>query len=153
VRVGPDRYGLLHQVHEVGQGGESMRASLILGADGVLASRLVVPPVGGPGPRACGVPAQHLKVDFPEAGVSAGSGAQAGQSRASPSPGFYEIVVDARWNDARCEPVAGGAGARASGRSCQRMSRYRYRDGTYVQTGPSSDACRPLPEVTVDFRG
>jgi hypothetical protein len=153
VRVGPDRYGLLHQVHEVGQGHESMRASLILGADGVLASRLVVAPVGGPGPGSCGVPAQHLKVDIPVAGVAAGSGAPAGQSSTSPSPGFHEIVVDALWNEARCEPVAGGSGARASGRSCQRTSRYRYRDGTYVQTGSSIDVCRPLPEVSVEFRG
>jgi hypothetical protein len=153
VRVGPDRYGLLHQVHEGGQGHESMRASLILGVDGVLASRLVVPPVGGPGPGACPVPAQHLKVDIPEAGVGAGSGAPAGQSSTSPSSGFYEIVVDALWNDARCEPVTGGAGARASGRSCKRTSRYRYREGTYVRTGSSMDVCSPLPEVTVDFRG
>jgi hypothetical protein len=153
VRVGPDRYGLLHQVHEVGQGHESMRASLILGVDGVLARRLVVAPVGGPGPGACGVPAQHLKVEIPDAGVSTGSGAPAGQSSTSLSPGFHEIVVDALWNEARCEPVAGDAGARASGRSCQRTSRYRYRDGTYVQIGSSMDVCRPLPEVTGDFRG
>lgn len=139
VRVGPDRYGVLHEIRDVAQGHETMRASLIFGVDGVLATRLFVPPVEGPGPGACALPAQHLKVDIQEAGNS--------------GSGFHEIVVDALWNDARCESVEGGNGARSSGQSCQRTSRYRYRDGTYVQAGIESDACKEVAGLTVDFRG
>lgn len=139
VRLGPDRYGLLHQVHDASQGRESMRASLILGADGVLASRLVSGPVEGPGPGACGAPAQHLKIDAVEAGAGA--------------TGFYDIVVDALWNEARCEPVEGGNGASSPGRSCQRTARYRYREGTYIRTDAGIEVCMQLPEQQADFRG
>jgi hypothetical protein len=151
VRVGADRYGLLHQVDDVSGGYESMRASLIFGVDGVLASRLVVPPVQGPGPGSCGMPAQHLKVGILDSG--AGSAVPAANAGTDSASGFYEIDVDALWNEARCEPVASGAGARSSGRACQRASRYRYRDGAYVQTDVEIDVCRQLPERTVDFRG
>jgi hypothetical protein len=131
-----------------------MRASLIFGVDGVLASRLVAPPVAGPGPGACGVPAQHLKVDILDAGVGAtNSTVPAGSSSADIVPGFYEIVVDALWNEARCESVEGGTSAESSGRACQRTARYRYRDGTYVLADVEIDICRELPERTVDFRG
>jgi hypothetical protein len=137
VHVGPDRYGLLHQVNDMSGGDESMRASLIFGVDGVLASRLVAPPVQGPGPGACGMPEQHLKVATLEAG--AGS--------------FYEVAVDAVWNEGRCEYIEGGTRARSSGRACHRATRYRYREGTYVQTAVDTAVCTQLPAGTVDFRG
>lgn len=152
VRVGRDRYGLLHQIHDVGQGIESMSASLIMAVDGVLARRLVVPPVGGPGPGACGMPAQHLKVDVLETGAD-GPDSGAGNADADPGPGLYEVAVDALWNDARCESVEGGLGAKWSGRACQRTTRYRYRDGAFVPSDAGVDVCSPLPERTVEFRG
>lgn len=154
VRVSPSRYGVLHEVHDIGQGHEMMRASLIFGVDGVLANRLVVPPVEGPGPGACGVPAQHLKVDILEAGLAATNSAIPADPVSTDSgPGFYDIVVDTLWNEARCESVEGGIGVRSSGQVCQRISRYQYRDGTYVQTDVEIDICREMPGQTVDFRG
>jgi hypothetical protein len=154
VHVGPDRYGLLHEVNDGSGGEESMRASLIFGVDGVLASRLVVPPVEGLGPGACGMPAQHLKVDFLEAGAgNAGSAVTAGRAGADSGPGFYELTVDTLWNDGRCEYIEGNTRARSSGRACHRTTRYRYRDGTYVQTAVETNVCTQLPERTVDLRG
>lgn len=143
VHVGPDSYGLLHQIEDVAQGDESKRASLIFGVDGVLASRLAVPSVAGPGPGACGVPAQHLKVGILEAGAG----------NTGSEPGFYDVAVDALWNDGGCESIDGGTRARSYGRACHRITRYRYRDGTYVQTAVETDVCTQLPERTVDFRG
>lgn len=146
VRVGPNKYGLLHEVLDIGQGHEWRKASLIFGVNGVLASRLVVPPVAGPGPGACGVPAQHLKVDILEAGAGVNNPTDSGS-------GFFEVVVDALWNEARCESVEGGTSSRSSGRACQRTSRYRYREGMYVQADVGNDVCMRLPEQTVDLRG
>jgi hypothetical protein len=154
VHVGQDRYGLLHQIEDVAQGDESKRASLIFGVDGVLASRLVVPPVHGPGPGACGMPAQHLKVDILNAGASNTDSAVAtGHASANSESGFYEVVVDALWNDGGCESREGGARAKSYGRACHRTTRYRYRDGSYVQTAVETDVCTQLPERTIDFRG
>lgn len=141
VRIGPNRFGLLHEVRDVAQGYESMRASLIFGVDGVLASRLTVPAIEGPGPGACGAPAQRLNVDVVEAGVGAAGS------------GFFGVDVEAQWNEARCESVEAGGGARLSGRACQRTSRYEYRNGTYVDTDLQSTVCRELPVRTVDSRG
>jgi len=143
VRVGPDNYGLLHLINDVSGGSETMRASLIFGVDGVLAGRLVVPPVHGPGPGACGMPAQHLKVDILEAGAG----------NTDSGTGFYGVVVDALWNEGHCEPVEGGRRAKWSGQACHRATQFRYRDGTYVQTDVEIDVCTQLPERTVDFRG
>lgn len=151
VRVGPDRHGLLQQIDDVAQGNESKRASLIFDVDGVLASRLIAPPVAGPGPGTCGMPAQHLKVDILETGAgNTNLAAVAGRASAS-EPGFYEVAVDALWNVGGCEYMEGGSRARSYGRACHRTTRYRYRDGTYVQVA-EADACTQLPERTVDFR-
>lgn len=152
VRVGRNKYGLLHEVDDVGQGHESMSASLIFGVDGVLASRLTVPTVGGPGPGVCGAPAQHLDVDVLEPGMDAGSPA-AGNAGADSGLAIYAVVVEAQWNEARCESIEGGNRARLSGRVCQRTSRYQFRDGTYVRTDIERDVCRELPVQTVDWRG
>lgn len=154
VRIGRNRYGLLHEVHDVGQGYESMKASLIFGIDGVLASRLMVPDVEGAGPGVCGAPPQHLNVDILGAGAVAASPDSTVDNASSDSAGgFYGVVVEAQWNEARCEPVEGGDRARLSGRVCQRTSRYQYRDGTYVRTDVESDVCRELPVQLVDTRG
>lgn len=152
VHVGPDRYGLLHQVMDAAGGSERMSASLIFGVDGVLASRLVVPPVMGPGPGACGMPAQHLKVDVLESGA-ANADAAAAIDRARSGAGLYEIAVDALWNEGGCESIEGGRRARSYGRACHRTTRYRHREGTYVQTAVDIDVCTQLPERIVDFRG
>lgn len=154
VRVGPDRYGLLHQINDVSGGYEIMRTSLIFGADGVLASRLVVPPVEGLGPGACGMPAQHLRVDILEAGAgNADSAMVAGRAGTNSKSGLYDVAVDALWNDGGCEYIEGGTRARSYGRSCHRLTRYRYREGAYVQDAVGIDVCTQLTEHTVDFRG
>jgi hypothetical protein len=150
VRIGPGRYGLLHQIDDVSGGYETMQASLIVGLDGVLASRLVVPPFSGPGPGACGVPEQHLAVTIVDDGADdAAVVATAAQADAD----YFEVVVDALWNEARCESVDGGIGARSSGRACQRITRYRFRDGVYEVANTELGACTVLPERTVFFRG
>jgi hypothetical protein len=154
VRIGPDRYGLLHLVNDVSGGGETKRASLIFGVDGVLASRLAVPPVDGPGPGACGMPTQHLNVNILEsAGGDTEVAAIAGRTSTDSGAGFYSLVVDALWNEGRCEPVEGGTRAKSSGRACHRTTRYRYREGIYVQTDVETNICTRLPERMIDFRG
>jgi hypothetical protein len=143
VLVGPGRYGLLHQDDDVAQGHEWKTASLIFGVDGTLASRLLVPRVEGPGPGACGMPTQHLRVNILEAGAGT-TGSE---------PGFYEVAVDALWNEGVCEYIEGGTRARSRGRTCRRTTRYRYREGAYVQAAVEMDICMPLPAREVDLRG
>jgi hypothetical protein len=142
VRIGADRHGLLHRIEDMGGGYEDKSASLIFASGGELAVQFAAPPVSGPGPGACGIPEeQHLLVtiDAPDAPAS--------------EIALFDVIVDARWNDARCGSLEGGV-MTFSGQVCQRVSRYRSADGVYALVATERDECVPLPEgVRISPRG
>lgn len=146
VRIGAERYALLHRNDDQGGGYENRARSLIFGRDGVLASRLTVrtPANGGstPGPGACAVPEIGLEVTVAEMDPPG-------------DEGMFDIVADARWNEARCVDVEldDGPGVAASGESCRKRTRYRFVDGEYRPVAIEIDVCTPIPPTTVSPRG
>jgi hypothetical protein len=141
VRIGPNRFSLLHAIEDVNGGYESKRVSLIFARDGDLAVRFEESIVESPGPGACGIPEeQHLRVTMGEPD-EAGGGA------------LFDLIVDMRWNDARCRMLEPEV-ATFEGQVCHRVSRYRHTDDAYVLVATERDECTPLPEnVRVSLRG
>jgi hypothetical protein len=142
VRVGPERYGLLHLIDDVSGGYESRSASLMLAIDGELSSRFSARIPDSAGPGACPVPAVGLDVTIVD------------DERPGDS-GLFDLVVDAAWNEAVCRDVEfdGGPGIRASGEACRRRARYRFEDGKYRIVATEVDVCTLIPERTVSLRG
>jgi hypothetical protein len=144
VRIGPERYGLLHRIEDIHGGYEDKSLELIFAQDGMLAIQFAAPPVSGPGPGACGIPEeQHLRLTFDGSGVV---------SREADA-GLFDLLVDRRWNDARCR-ILEDAVATFEGQVCHRVSRYEFRDGGYTLVGNDIDECTALPEnVRISLKG
>lgn len=146
IRIGTQRYALLHRNNDKGGGYESRATSLIFGRDGVLANRFTarIPEGGGttPGPGACPVPDIGLDVVVVE-------------SDPPGDDGLFDLVADATWNEARCvsAQLDDGPGITASGESCRKRTRYRFVDGEYQPAAVEIDACTPIPPRTVSLRG
>ena len=142
VRVGPDRFGVLHRKSDMSGGYEDKSASLFLARDGTLEIAFEAPKVNGPGPGACGIPhEQHLRLTIDE----------------TEEPGddveLFDVIVDAQWNDADCRMIDAET-MTYDGQVCHRVTRYRYSDGAYVLSATELDECTPLPEgVRNSLRG
>jgi hypothetical protein len=144
VRIGPGRYGLVHRIEDVSGGYENKSIELIFPRDGALAVQFSAPVLSGPGPGACGIPEeQHLRLAVDETNAAA-SGAGAG---------LFDLVVDSRWNDARCL-VIDRETMSFEGQVCHRVSRFAHRDDHYVLVAHETDECTPLPTgVRISTRG
>jgi hypothetical protein len=156
VRIGPDRFGLRHRIADMHGGYEDKSASLIFASDGELAVRFAAPAISGPGPGACGIPGeQHLGLTADEPDEADERDERDERDEAADDRGntLFDILVDARWNDARCRMIEDDA-ATFEGQVCHRVTRYRHTDGAYELVATELDECTPLPEgVIVSFRG
>lgn len=141
IQVGPDRHALLHQVDDIHGGSETRQATLIFGVGGELAVRFRADGFVAPGPGACALPEQHLRVK-----------AVADESREQE---YFDLMVDAKWNEATCRNSEDGDGpvVTSSGRECRRVSRYRFREGSYQPIATDVDECKTLEDKTVTLKG
>jgi hypothetical protein len=147
IRIGPERFGLLHRNDDVGGGYEHRRRSLIFDLGGELRAGFVyrMPETGDtPGPGACPVPEIGLELSILDEDPPGDAG-------------LFDVMIDASWNDARCAVVeldgGPGQGLTASGESCRRRARYRFEDGEYRLLATELDSCTPIEERTVPLRG
>lgn len=141
MQVGPDRHALLHLVDDIHGGMESKHATLIFGVGGELAVRFRADGIEAPGPGACALPTQHLTVKA--------------VTEANRAQEYFDLVVDAKWNDATCRTSGEGDGivVTSSGKECRRVSRYRFREGSYQPLATDVDECKPLEDKTVALKG
>lgn len=133
VRIGAERYGVLHRIDDLGGGIEYKQASLIFAEAGVLATRFSVPGRSSPGPGACQTPESSLRISF-------AGGHEASTRRNEP---LFDVVVDAQWNAGTCRTLDSDAGIEVafSGQVCHRIARYRRRDGEYALLTTHLDVC------------
>lgn len=141
LQIGPQRFAVLHRLSDVHGGFETKEASLIFGVGNELAVRFKADGIDAPGPGACPLPEQRLLVSTEEKPGSDGE--------------YFDLIVDATWNDATCRDDWQGNRLflTSSGKACRRVTRYRYRDGSYQPLSTAVDQCTPLNERTVEAVG
>lgn len=141
LQIGPQRFAILHRISDVHGGVETREASLIFGVGNQLAVRFRANGFVAPGPGACPLPEQRLLVTTED---------EPGSARE-----YFDLIVDATWNDASCRDSRQGDRLflTASGKTCRRVTRHRFRDGSYQLLSTAMDQCTPLEERTVEAAG
>lgn len=141
LQIGPQRFAILHRISDVHGGVQTREASLIFGVGNELAMRFKAGGFSAPGPGACPLPEQRLLV---------GTENEPGESRE-----YFDLIVDATWNEATCRDSWQGNRLflTSSGKACRRVTRYRFREGSYQLQSTPVDQCTPLEERTVEAAG